>query len=178
MDKTSTPKSIKLVPAAKAIIEKYINLNHRNSNYIFPLLNNEAPYAKATTWEEKKQLPYEIKTRLLQTVNGKNSLLNKYLKKLTAMAGIEKKISMHIARHSFANIASEKDANVYHISNVLGHSDIDITKEYLAEFNAREADETIDKMFESESINEELLLQQLQTLNPEKLKELLNQIKK
>lgn len=85
---------------------------------------------------------------------------------------------MHCFRHSFANIASEKDANVYHISNVLGHSDIDITKEYLAEFNAREADETIDKMFESESINEELLLQQLQTLNPEKLKELLNQIKK
>ena len=173
MDKTSTPKSIKLIPSAKAIIEKYINLNQRNSNYIFPLLDNEAPYAKATTWEEKEQLPYEIKTRLLQTVNGKNSLLNKYLNKLAAMAGIEKKISMHIARHSFANIAREEEANVYDISNDLGHSNIDITKGYLAKFDTRSEDETIDKIFESESINEDLLLKQLRAISPEKLKELL-----
>lgn len=173
MDKTSTPKSVKLIPDAKAIIEEYINLNQRNSDYIFPLLDNEASYAKATTWEEKEQLPYEVKTRLLQTVNGKNSLLNKYLNKLAAMASIDKKISMHIARHSFANIAREKEANVYDISNVLGHSNIDITKGYLAKFDTRSEDETIDKIFEPESINEELFLKQLRTLSPEKLKELL-----
>lgn len=80
---------------------------------------------------------------------------------------------MHIARHSFANIAREKEANVYDISNVLGHSNIDITKGYLAKFDTRSEDETIDKIFESESINEDLLLKQLRAISPEKLKELL-----
>lgn len=79
----------------------------------------------------------------------------------------------YIARHSFANIAREKEANVYDISNVLGHSNIDITKGYLAKFDTRSEDETIDKIFESESINEDLLLKQLRAISPEKLKELL-----
>jgi len=79
----------------------------------------------------------------------------------------------HLARHSFANIAREKEANVYDISNVLGHSNIDITKGYLAKFDTRSEDETIDKIFESESINEDLLLKQLRAISPEKLKELL-----
>lgn len=82
-------------------------------------------------------------------------------------------ILFHIARHSFANIAREKEANVYDISNVLGHSNIDITKGYLAKFDTRSEDETIDKIFESESINEDLLLKQLRAISPEKLKELL-----
>lgn len=59
------------------------------------------------------------------------------------------------------------------LSNVLGHSNIDITKGYLAKFDTRSEDETIDKIFESESINEDLLLKQLRAISPEKLKELL-----
>lgn len=56
-------------------------------------------YAKAVTWEAKEQLPYEAKKKLLQQTNSKNSLLNKYLGKIAVMAGIEKKVSMHVARH-------------------------------------------------------------------------------
>ena len=97
----------------------------------------------------------------------------KPLKKMIKECGITKDISFHIARHSFANIAREKEANVYDISNVLGHSNIDITKGYLAKFDTRSEDETIDKIFESESINEDLLLKQLRAISPEKLKELL-----
>lgn len=82
-------------------------------------------------------------------------------------------VLFHCSRHSFANIAREKEANVYDISNVLGHSNIDITKGYLAKFDTRSEDETIDKIFESESINEDLLLKQLRAISPEKLKELL-----
>lgn len=161
-----------------AIITKYVDLNSRTSKYIFPLLDNKAPYAKAATWEEKEQLPYELKKMLLQHTNSKNSLLNKYLGKLAALAGIEKKISMHIARHSFANIARQKKANVYDISKALGHTSLKITETYLSKFDTTSQDETMKQVFDTNSINEELLIKQLQGIAPDKLRDILKRIEK
>ena len=175
MDKTSTMKDILLLPEALEIIESYISLDKRTDSYIFPLLDNGAPYASASTWEAKEQLPYELKKMLLQQVNSKNSLLNKYLKKLADMAGIEKKVSMHIARHSFANIARQKNANVYDISKSLGHSSLKITETYLSKFDTKSQDATMKKVFSEDkpSVDEAALLSQLGSLNPEQLKSLL-----
>jgi hypothetical protein len=65
MNKTAATKEILLMPEALNIITKYIDLDNRTSAYIFPLLDNKAAYAKATTWEEKEQLPYEVRKHLL-----------------------------------------------------------------------------------------------------------------
>lgn len=177
MDKTSTEKNILLLPEALEIIGKYVDLQHRTSDYIFPLLNNKAPYAKASTWEMKEQLPYEVKKMLLQHVNAKNSLLNKYLGKLAGMAGIEKKLSMHIARHSFANIARQKKASVYDISKSLGHSSLKITETYLSKFDTSSQDATMKQVFQSSTkMDEGSLLKQLQSLSPETLASLLAKI--
>ena len=177
MDKTATAKDILLLPEALDIIKEYVDLQNRTSAYIFPLLNNHAPYAKATTWEAKEQLPYEVKKMLLQQVNGKNSLLNKYLGKLATMAGIEKKVSMHIARHSFANIARQKQANVYDISKALGHSSLKITEGYLAKFDTASQDATMRRVFQHDTQTDESnLLAQLQSLSPERLASLLAQV--
>lgn len=176
MDKTSTEKNILLLPEALEIIEQYVNLQHRTSDYIFPLLDNKAPYAKAATWEMKEQLPYELKKMLLQHTNAKNSLLNKYLGKLAGMAGIEKKLSMHIARHSFANIARQKKASVYDISKSLGHSSLKITETYLSKFDTSSQDATMKKVLSNNQTNEEILLKQLQSLSPEALTSLLAKV--
>lgn len=177
MDKTATAKEILLLPEALEIITEYIDLQNRTSKYIFPLLDNNAPYAKAITWENKEQLPYEIKKMLLQHTNSKNSLLNKYLGKLAAMAGIEKKVSMHIARHSFANIARQKKANVYDISKALGHSSLKITESYLSKFDTTSQDATMKQVFQNNTkIDENNLLRQLQSLNPEALASLLAKV--
>lgn len=180
MDKTATSKDILLLPEALEIIKEYVDLNQRTSNYIFPLLNNDAEYAKAITWEAKEQLPYEVKKKLLQQTNSKNSLLNKYLGKIAAMAGIEKKVSMHIARHSFANIARQKNANVYDISKALGHSNLKITETYLAKFDTTSQDATMKQVFENNNtkVDESELLKQLQSLSPEALTSLLEKINK
>ena len=179
MDKTSTAKEIHLIPEALAIITQYIDLENRTSDYIFPLLDNKATFAKATTWEEKEQLPYEVRKHLLQQVNSKNSLLNKYLNNLAEKAGIHKKVSMHIARHSFANIARQKKANVYDISKALGHSSLKITETYLSKFDTASQDATIKQVFdEANKVDEATLLKQLQSLNPEALATLLQKVKK
>ena len=179
MDKTSNTKDILLMPEAMEILHNYIDLEHRTDDYIFPLLNNSAPYASATTWETKEQLPYDLKRLLLQQVNSKNSLLNKYLSKLADMAGIEKKVSMHIARHSFANIARQKKANVYDISKSLGHSSLKITESYLSKFDTESQDATMRKVLADEekpTIDEAALLKQLGSLNKDQLKELLKKV--
>lgn len=182
MDKTATTKDILLLPEALEIIKEYVDLNKRTTDYVFPLLDNKAVYAKAVTWEAKEQLPYDVKKLLLQQTNSKNSLLNKYLGKIAIMAGIEKKVSMHIARHSFANIARQRNANVYDISKALGHSNLKITETYLSKFDTTSQDATMKQVFQDNikkvELDENRLLEQLQNLTPEALASLLKKINK
>jgi transposase len=178
MDKTDTIKEILLLPESLEIITRYVDLEKRTTDYVFPLLDNGTNYAKAITWEDKERLPHEVKKHLLQQVNSKNSLLNKYLGKLAEMAGITKKVSMHIARHSFANIARQKNANVYDISKALGHSSLKITESYLSKFDTQSQDETMKQVFDANNIDEELLVKQLQRLPPGKLKDILKKTMK
>ena len=160
-------------------METYQYLEIENGSRTAPLLDNKAAYARATTWEEKEQLPYEVRKNLLQQVNSKNSLLNKYLNTLAEMAGITKKVSMHIARHSFANIARQKKANVYDISKALGHSSLKITETYLSKFDTTSQDATMKQVFdEANKMDEAALLKQLQSLNPETLAALLQKLGK
>ena len=160
MNKGERLKEILLIDKALQIVEKYVDLQNRTTDYIFPLLDNNAVYAKAITWEDKIRLPAEIRRKLDKDSNIKNSLLNKYLQKIAAMAGIEKTIRMHVSRHSFANIARQKKANLYDISKALGHSSLSITEAYLSKFDVESQDATIKQVFKNEKrtpSNEDLL---------------------
>lgn len=87
-------------------------------------------------------------------------------------------ILLHIARHSFANIARQKKANVYDISKALGHTSLKITETYLSKFDTTSQDETMKQVFDTNSINEELLIKQLQGIAPDKLRDILKRIEK
>ncbi len=69
--------------------------------------------------------------------------MNKYLKKIAALAEIEKPLTTHIARHSFSDIARKKKASIYDISKLLGHSSIKVTEIYLASLDLDSQDETL-----------------------------------
>jgi site-specific recombinase XerD len=47
------------------------------------------------------------------------------------MAGIEKNLSTHIARHSFAANSLQQSGNVYAVSSALGHASVKQTETYL-----------------------------------------------
>jgi integrase len=179
MDKTSVAKEILLLPQATEILKHYVDFNQLTPKYIFPLLDNDAIYSKAITWEMKERLPFETKAYLLRQVNSKNSLLNKNLAKLAELAEIEKKVTMHIARHSFANIARQKNANLYDISKSLGHSSLKITETYLSNFDTESQDKTMKQVFNepiTEEMKKEQLIEQLKQLSSDKLAELLKRI--
>ena len=56
--------------------------------------------------------------------------MNRALKKWAHTAGIEKNITLHTARHTFATTLLTKGAGLYTVSKLLGHKDVSTTKIY------------------------------------------------
>jgi site-specific recombinase XerD len=68
--------------------------------------------------------------RTLLPVNT-NQKMNAYLKEIAAVCGIEKNITFHIARHSFATtITLQNDVPIESVSKMLGHKSIKTTQHY------------------------------------------------
>jgi len=59
-----------------------------------------------------------------------NQKMNEYLKSLTRMAKIDKKVTCHVARHSFATNSLELNVPIETVSKVLGHASIKTTQIY------------------------------------------------
>ena len=55
----------------------------------------------------------------------------KYLSKWVQVAGINKKITWHCARHSFATNILSNGANLKTVASLLGHSTLNNTEKYL-----------------------------------------------
>ena len=74
----------------------------------------------------------------IQTVYVRN-----LLKRLAEKAGIEKRVTPHQLRHTFAHDLLNEGIGLQHIQISLGHSAIATTSKYLQRFNPRETIETI-----------------------------------
>jgi integrase/recombinase XerD len=131
MGKTDVYKSVPLHTKSKQILEVYREKMNK-TDYIFPLLDRE----------------YKDPFKLKNKISSQNAIVNKNLKEIAKLAGIEKIISFHIARHSFADIARTKGANLYAISKSLGHSNLNITEKYLNSMDQDSVDnEVLSKVF-------------------------------
>jgi len=59
-----------------------------------------------------------------------NQKVNAYLKEIGAICGIEKDLSFHLARHSFATLTLSKGVSIESVSKMLGHTNIRTTQIY------------------------------------------------
>lgn len=59
-----------------------------------------------------------------------NQKMNAYLAEIADLCGITKKISTHVARHSFACLTLANKVSIESIAKMLGHTDIRTTKIY------------------------------------------------
>lgn len=174
MDKTGKEKNMILIPEAIEILKKYIDLDNTTTDYVFPYLNNNADYAKAVTPEERDALSPDETRHLKQDIGAKNALVNKYLKDLAEMAGIDKHLCTHSARHSFADLARRNTGDIFDIKTILGHSSINTTQNYLKKLDTETQDKALQNVFHKED-ELDALRKQLRQLPPDALKKLLGE---
>ena len=127
--KTNSTVSIKLPDKSLELIEKYKIEGQKPSDHIFPLLDSDKDY--------------ENSDKLSDAINGKNAYANKNLLKLAKLAGIEKKISFHTSRHTWATRALSKGMKIHHVSKLLGHASVRTTEVYAKIIN-KDLDDAMD----------------------------------
>ncbi len=127
--RTGATRSIPLNLKSKAILQKY---KDKNKHFIFPPL-----YGCENMHQEEKEYKIYIK----------NNNLNRALKIIAEKCNIDKPISMHMAKHSFADYAVKSNVNLLMISKLLGHTRLETTQHYLKDFYKKEESETINKLF-------------------------------
>ena len=67
-----------------------------------------------------------------------NTKMNAYLKEIMDLCGIDKQVSTHTARHSFATYMLSRGVSINNVADMLGHTDTKMTRHY-----ARILDENI-----------------------------------
>lgn len=116
--------SFGITPSIQEILSFYKPLTGIDkTNYIFPILNKHIHIS-----------PTQIKNRIRKIIGQ----VNKDLKDLAKHEDvkIETNLTTYVSRHSFASVLkNELNASTEVISEMMGHSDVETTATYLAEFD-------------------------------------------
>ncbi len=123
--KTQKLLSFQLVPAALQILEKYGTAGGHGDDYIFPILNIHEHIT-----------PQQIFNRLHKVLRK----INRELKVLGKMIGLETPLTTYVARHTFATVLKRSGVSIALISESLGHSDLSTTQIYLDSFENAQID--------------------------------------
>lgn len=70
------------------------------------------------------------KKTLFNVPLSSNSNINKQLKRICIVAGIDKKVSFHVARHTNATLLLYNGANITTVQKLLGHKSVRTTEIY------------------------------------------------
>jgi integrase/recombinase XerD len=134
-DKTGKTTSMKIIPPAQAIIDRYTGKHQR----LFPFFK----------WTANRKLDkFQNKAARMVEKGICTAVVNKYLKQIAKMAGIEKPLSSHIARHTFARMAIDKINNPMITMELLGHSSLAIHQGYLNDLRKDDVlDQAADDIF-------------------------------
>lgn len=109
--------SVALKPEALEIIKKWGQISVLRNAYIFPHL-------KVGMNTERQRAIYQQLTKII----------NKYIKQICYELGIKKNVTTYFARHSFATVLKRSGVNIGMISELLGHSSVEVTESYLDSF--------------------------------------------
>ncbi len=127
--------SCKVIPKAQEIVDRYAGKHER----LFPFF---------TFTPDLKSDEFENKRRRIKKKEAATAVLNKGLKVLAKMAGIEKKASTHLARHIFTKRAGDTIKNPMVTMELLGHKSLAVHQQYLKDvLNDDMLDEAADEIF-------------------------------
>ncbi|MCG3167137.1 MAG: Tyrosine recombinase XerC [Bacteroidia bacterium] len=129
MGKNNKYDSVKIVPKAQAILDKYLyyNLPH---DLVFPALQDV----------KNMDDTYEVQKRISEVRHN----ANKALKRLAQSLGITKSPTLHIARHSFGNIVGDKNIPPQLLQKLYRHTSITTTIGYQNNFKFKQTDDVLE----------------------------------
>ena len=132
MNKNSKLVTLKIPDKANAILKIYQQNYSLKNDLIFD-------YLKGTDLDNSQMVSV-----ITQTITRN---LNRHLKKVAAKLNIKKKMSMHIARHSFGNISGDK-IPIQMLQKLYRHSSVTTTINYQANFINKDADDALDSVID------------------------------
>ena len=156
------------------ILDHYRKEDAKPTDYIFPLLDDSEQWSKYVTQEQKDVMPSALKKRMFEMIGSKNALINKELAKMQKLAGLEKRVSFHISRHSFAKAAKDAGIDNLEVKALLAHTNLSTTQKYMGDFDTEQNDAALDTIFKHD--DEAALLKQLKGVNPALLQRVLAQL--
>ena len=124
--KTKSQLSVKLPNKAIQIINEYHSDKLKQTDFIFPMLDNDADF-------NDPQISYN-------QISSATAYVNKNLKLLAKKAEVEKPLSFHISRHTWATRALRKGMSIDKVSKLMGHAQLRETQIY-----AKIVNEELDK---------------------------------
>lgn len=133
MGKNQKLSSIKIIDKAKNILDIYESCKDKDI-YVLPELN------KDEQMDEK---------RIYNIIRFATKKYNNWLDKIAKEVGIEKKVSCHIARHSFGNISGDK-IPLQMLQKLYRHSDITTTINYQQNFINKDTDDALESVIGSD----------------------------
>ncbi|MDD2251042.1 MAG: site-specific integrase [Candidatus Cloacimonetes bacterium] len=172
MNKNHKKRDLLLIQPAKEILQLYWKEGRKPTDYIFPLLNNDQPFAGAIRPEDIDTLSPENKKLLMDQLSSKTAIVNNNLNKIRELAGINKRLTSHISRHTFAYKAKQAGIPDGRIKGILAHSSLKTTEGYMGEFSTEEDDKVLSSIFEQSSPKARIMAL-LDKLNPEDLERLM-----
>lgn len=128
MGKNGKVGSLKIPEKAKKIIDQYEPDKQSSDDFIFPDLKKAN---LSTKFIEQRSIAFKVSAadKLLRLHVGPAS-------------GINKKLTMHIARHSFAQNATNIDVRT--LQMLFRHNKLETTEGYMGQFVHKQADEALD----------------------------------
>lgn len=133
MAKNLNPGSLIIPDKAMSIIKEYKKMRSPKSDYLFPEMHNFFEE------KDKEKLQRQIKYRIKK--------INFYLKKIAEDLDIDKKLTMHIARHSFATISGAK-IPIQQLKELYRHSSVLTTIGYQKAFLNEGTDDALTKVLD------------------------------
>jgi integrase/recombinase XerD len=130
MNKNSKRLSIPLSEKVSVILESYKKDKSKSDDFIFPEL-------KVANLKSAQDVLTKTKTATKK--------FNKFLESIAKKTEIDKKVTMHIARHTFGNISGDK-ISIQILQKLYRHSHISTTMNYQSNFMHKEEDEALDKV--------------------------------
>jgi len=132
MGKNDKADSLQLPDKAVAILNLYRKDLKITKGFIFPFL-------EGVNEKNSKALYSRVKTNIKK--------INNYLKQIGEKAKIDKKITSHIARHSFGQIAGDK-VSPQKLQKLYRHSHLNTTIGYQSNFDHKQTDEALNNVLD------------------------------